>query len=234
MRGIVAPATPCCPRTSAAAFNSLRSDSRLRCCCGSSVFLALGMEFLYSSPYSCQADRNSLQKDLDIHNSKCKFTFTDMEMAIYIQKEAAHGNRTRTGSPSCATKISASSEDPQLCSVVDRRHAVVMRRSVLCRRPALGSFAIDWLGGGDGDGEHVCGNSARRAHAHGRRRCRPHVSTEVNDDYRHLSRNSGGRDRGPALGKASRHMAHVPAGHRLWHCGRICYALGSSDDALIG
>src|SRR2546421_6323085 len=42
MRGMVVPATPCCPSTSAAAFKSLRVDSLLRACCGSSVFLAIG------------------------------------------------------------------------------------------------------------------------------------------------------------------------------------------------
>src|SRR6478736_9857030 len=42
MRGIVVPSTPCCPRTSAVAFCNLRSDSRLRSCCGASVFFAMG------------------------------------------------------------------------------------------------------------------------------------------------------------------------------------------------
>src|SRR5689334_2730336 len=42
MRGIVVPSSPCCPSTSAAAFKSLRVDSLLRACCGSSFFLAIG------------------------------------------------------------------------------------------------------------------------------------------------------------------------------------------------
>src|SRR2546429_439335 len=42
MRGMVVPSTPCCPSTSAAAFKSLRVDSLLRACCGSSVFFAIG------------------------------------------------------------------------------------------------------------------------------------------------------------------------------------------------
>src|SRR5690242_1057646 len=42
MRGIVAPSTPCCPSTSAVAFCNLRSDSRLRSCCGARVFFAMG------------------------------------------------------------------------------------------------------------------------------------------------------------------------------------------------
>src|SRR5712664_2546731 len=42
MRGMVVPSSPCCPSTSVAAFKSLRVDSLLRACCGSSVFLAIG------------------------------------------------------------------------------------------------------------------------------------------------------------------------------------------------
>src|SRR5258708_6077503 len=43
MRGMVVPSSPCCPSTSAAAFKSLRVDSLLRACCGSSVLFAIGL-----------------------------------------------------------------------------------------------------------------------------------------------------------------------------------------------
>src|SRR5580700_8137699 len=48
MRGMVVPSTPCCPSTSAAAFKSLRVDSRLRACWGASVFLAMVLLYIRS------------------------------------------------------------------------------------------------------------------------------------------------------------------------------------------
>src|SRR5580693_10790441 len=56
MRGMVAPSSPCCPRTSAAAFNNLRVDSRLRACWGASVLSA--MAFLYISSAKIMLDAN--------------------------------------------------------------------------------------------------------------------------------------------------------------------------------
>src|SRR6476469_10476880 len=64
MRGIVVPSTPCCPRTSAVAFCNLRSDSRLRSCCGASVFFA--MENIYTNPPEIVLD-NYVNVTLHLH-----------------------------------------------------------------------------------------------------------------------------------------------------------------------
>src|ERR1051326_7831653 len=61
MRGMVVPSTPWWPSTSAAALSSLRSDSRLRACCGTSDLADMG---------------ESLAGHGTGHVCKCEFTFT--------------------------------------------------------------------------------------------------------------------------------------------------------------
>src|SRR5215813_5575542 len=137
MRGIVAPSTPCCPRTSAAAFSNFRSDSRLRSCCGSSVFLDLGMESLYQPGPVRVRGISISQKSLTFsivnvnsHLHRCKSPFTS------DRKPKTYGNSDSAGTPVPGTQTPASSEESQLCSVVDGRDPLVVGGSVLHRRPA--------------------------------------------------------------------------------------------------
>src|SRR5438309_6396890 len=94
-----------------------------------------------------------------------------------------------------AATISASITHPQLCPLVDGRHALTAGRPALHRCFAMGGAAIDRISGGHGLGKHVLRDPSGGADADGRSCCGWTLTSATDDHHRDGSSLAGGRDR---------------------------------------
>src|SRR5689334_16048836 len=165
MRGIVAPSTPCWPRTSVAALRSLRHDSRLRACCGSRFFV-IGF-FGIASFYSSSEHRRRLcpaQKTLD--------TLYNVNVNLHLHfcyPEEFHGYCGCFPSVDFI-QTAASVAGAELPPFVDRQHRISVRRSVLSGGHAVGNPAAHGIGCGYGHLDDGVVDSASRLDVNGRSR----------------------------------------------------------------
>src|SRR5579859_785676 len=81
MRGMVAPSTPCWPRTSAAALINLRSDSRLRTCCGSKLLPVFALAMAMTLPKNLLDRIPSGNVNVNSHLHKRRFTMSTAAIA---------------------------------------------------------------------------------------------------------------------------------------------------------